>query len=61
MGCRCSARCINSQPGAAFFRPACVQLTVHVAMPRNMSYAALAAAEQNALAACAENIKAFFR
>uniref|UniRef100_A0A383W084 ABC transporter domain-containing protein n=1 Tax=Tetradesmus obliquus TaxID=3088 RepID=A0A383W084_TETOB len=37
------------------------QLTVHIAMPRNMSYSSLAAAEQQSVAARMARVKAFFR
>jgi hypothetical protein len=38
-----------------------LQLTVHIATPRNMSYSSLAAAEQHSVAARMERVKAFFR
>jgi hypothetical protein len=38
-----------------------LQLTVHIATPRNMSYSSLAAAEQQGVAARMERVKAFFR
>jgi hypothetical protein len=38
-----------------------LQLTVHIATPRNMSYSSLAAAEQQSMAARMQRVKDFFR
>jgi energy-coupling factor transporter ATP-binding protein EcfA2 len=62
-GMRCALK-LTWPPLLAACRCCCtlsLQLTVHIATPRNMSYSSLAAAEQQGVAARMERVKAFFR